>query len=267
MAKGHNRMHFIGSQGSPIGQKHGLWDFIYTTSTAKSPLHNIGDVEVIANRGIFVYSKSSAACLSGQACEYTYTGYISYTAFATSHAAGVREVTVPAATHAALTVDELRNGFCWIFDGSTNNVQFRQILGNAAADANAAFNIQLDGPLKTAVVSGTSAIEVCQNPFAALRTSTSATLGKAGVPAADVSVANVYFWCQVGRIPSYCWVAPNSSVVGENGGMGCFWRHSGSIESADTALAVTTETYATSQYAGNLVTGSYSTVGPLFQLA
>lgn len=266
MAKGHNRMSIVGMQGSPIGQEHGLWDYIYQKSTARDPKYSVGDVHIVANRGIFVYSKSVGACGSGQAAEFTYTGYISITTFTTAAAVGARSITVPAATHAALTLDELRNGFCWIYDGTTNDVQFRQILGNAAADANAAFVMQLDGPLTEAVTTS-SKIEVAQNPYMALRTSTSMVLGKAGVPAVKISGSGYYFWTQVGRVPSYCWVVPTSAVVGENGGMGCFWRHDGSLESADTALAVTTATYDTSQYAGHLITGNYSGVGPLFQLA
>jgi hypothetical protein len=266
MAKGHNRIQILGSAGYVSGQKHGLWDFIYETSTTKSSLYNVGDVVIIPNRGIFIYSKSSAACISGQGCEFVYTGYITYTAFATAHAVGVREVTVPAAAHAALALDELRNGHCWIFDGSTNNVQFRQILGNAAADASAAFAIQLDGPLKEAVVSGTSAIEVCQNPYASLRTGTSDSLAKAGVPAAKVTAANIYFWCQ-GSLPNFCWVAPQGGVNDRD--VGCWWRHDGSLQDTELAIMAGTSLSAgiSSQYAGHRVMGNEDNIGPLFQLA
>jgi len=265
MAKGKNRIWILGQPGGVLSTKAVDWSYIYSASTTKDPLHYVGDVSIVPGRGIFVFSKSSAACISGQGCEFTYTGYVSYTAFVVTAAVGATSITVPAATHAALTLDELRNGFITIFDGSTNSVQFRQIIGNDAADANALFVVYLDGALTEAITTS-SACEVYQNPYMALRTGTSMTLAKAGIPAVKVTAASIYFWCQVGRIPSFTWIAPQSGV-GAKGGMGCFWRHDGSLESADTALAVTTATYDTSQYAGNTITGTAAGVGPLFMLA
>jgi len=265
MAKGKNRIWVLGQPGGIQSTKASDWSFIYTTSTTKDSINNIGDVVIVPGRGIFVYSKSSAACLSGQGCEFTYTGYVSYTAFTTVAAVDATSITIPAATHATLTTDELRNGFVTIYDGSTNNTQFRQIIGNDSAASNAAFVVYLDGPLTEAITTS-SAAEVYQNPYAALRTGTSTTLAKAGIPSVKVTAASTYFWCQVGRIPSFTWIAPQSGV-GAQGGMGCFWRHDGSLESADTALAVTTATYDLSQYAGHTITGTAAGVGPLFSLA
>jgi hypothetical protein len=265
MAKGQNKIQILGSAGYITGQTQGMWDFVYATSTTKDPLYNVGDVAVAPSRGIFVYSKSAAACISGQGCEFTSTGYVAITTFTTASAVYARSVTVPAATHAALALDELRNGFIVIYDGTTNSVQFRQILGNAAAVANAAFVVNLDGPLSEAVTTS-SKCEVFQNPFAALQTGASTALAKAGVPAAKVTAANTYFWCQVGRVPSYCWLAPQSSV-GAAKQQGCFWRHDGSLQDVGTALAVTVADNQTGQYAGNCVEGSASGNGPLFMLA
>jgi hypothetical protein len=45
-----------------------------------------------------------------------------------------------------------------------------------------------------------------------------------------------------------------------------FWRHDGSIESGDTALAVTTAAYDTNQPAGTIITGSAAGNGPLINL-
>lgn len=261
MAMGKNRQQIIGMQGMNLSDKYADWEFIYRTSTAKDPLYNVGDTVRLPDRREFTYAKSSAACISGQGCEFTYTGYISYTAFTVPAAVGAKTLSVPAATHATLTKDELRNGYALIFDGSTNNTQFRGIIGNDASDANAAFNLYLDGSITEAVTTS-SAIEVYQNPYMALRTATSETLAKAGVPAVKVTAASMYFWVQTG---GFTWSAPQSTV-GDNGGIGCFWKHDGSIDSADTALAVTTATYHTSQYAGHTVTGSASGNGPLFFL-
>jgi len=240
------------------------WEYIYQTSTVKDPRFNIGDFVDVPGRGRFVYAKSSAACTTNVGCEFTDTGYISYTAFATSHAVGVSEITIPAATHAALTKDELRGGLVVIFDGAaTSYVQIRQIVGNDAAAADTAFNVRLDGQLTDAIASGTEAVEVYKNPYSALRAATLNSYPKAGVPATYVSAANKYFWVQ---IAGFTWVSPQSGVGDAQGQKGVFWRHDGSLDKADTALATTVPAGSSSQYAGYVVSGSQSGNGPLINL-
>jgi len=265
MARGHNKIQII-CQGL-AGQKHGLWDFIYNVGT-KDSNYAVGDVVVIPSRGIFVYSKSVGACISGQGAEFTYAGYTAYTAFTTAAVVGARSVTVPAATHAALSTDELRNGFITIYDGSTNNVQFRQLLGNDSALANAAFVVYLDGPLVEEVTTS-SCCETYQNPFMALRTGTMNYFAKAGVPASEVSAAGEYFWTQVGRIPSYCWLAPQGGKLGttEGGYAGGLWSDVGNVSDFNTSIGVTVAPGRGSQYAGNPVLGDADNIGPLFMLA
>jgi len=258
-----NRIIGLGATGLAQSEDAASWGFIYDNSTIKDGRRWVGDEVTVPGLGKFVYSKSAAACLPGQACEFTDTGYVAITTFATSHAIGVVDITVPAATHAALTEDELCGGIAVIYDGTTNAVQVRQIIGNDSSILNVAFNIRLGGPLKVAIVSGVSKIEVFQNPYAALQTATSQLLGKAGVPTSKVAAASTYFWVQ---ISGFTWVTPQSAVVGENGGIGCFWRGNGVLEGADTALAVTTATNDTSQYAGHIVAGSHAGNGPLFML-
>jgi hypothetical protein len=248
-------------QQGDVSLAEGNWDYIYTTSLVKDPEWNVGDHVKLSDGREFVYSKSVAACISGQGCEFTYTGYVAITTFTTAAAVGARMVVVPAATHAALTKDYLRGGYVVIYDGTGNDVQFRGIIGNDASILNVAFNLYLDGPLTEAITTA-SKIEVFENPYAALRTGTSQTLAKAGTPAVKVGAASTYFWVQK---KGCTWVAPQSTV-GENGGIGCCWKHDGSIDSIDTALAVTTATNHTSQYAGHAVTGSAAGNGPLFML-
>jgi hypothetical protein len=261
MARGKNRTQLLGMAGTIQSDKYADWDFLYRTSTSKDPLYNVGDTVRLADRREFTYAKSAAACISGQGCEFTYTGYVAITTFTTAAAVGALSITVPAATHAALTADELRNGYVVIYDGTGNDIQFRGIVGNDASILNVAFTLYLDASLTEAVTTS-SKIEVFQNPYMALQTGTSTILAKAGIPAVKVSAANTYFWVQTG---GFCWAAPQSGV-GARGGMGCFWKHDGSLESANTALAVTTATNDTSQYAGHCVTGTAAGNGPLFFL-
>jgi len=257
-----NRITNLGSIGLSQGEDKSPWSFLYKTSLVKDPGHWIGDHVTLPDGREFVYSKSSAACISGQGCEFTYTGYVGYTAFVVAAAVGDTEITIPAATHAALTEDELCGGYVCIFDGTTNNTQFRQIIGNGAADANALFKVYLDGPLAE-VVTTSSTCEVYQNPYAALRTGTMNTYAKAGVPAAKVSAANTYFWCQIRK---FVWCAPQANLGNTGGKIGGFWHDVGNISDGATALGVTIPAAKSCQYAGHVVTGSIAGVGPLFNL-
>ena len=263
MAKGKAKANYLGREGLVTYQSAPSWDFIYEVSATINPNYYVGDHVHLPDGREFVYGKSVGACGAGQGCEFTYTGYVSYTAFAVAGVIGDKSVTVPAATHAVLTEDELRGGYIIIYAAADDQCQFRGIIGNDAAVANALFKVYLDGPLTYAVTASTSAAEVFQNPYMALRKSTEYSYAKAGVPASYVDAASKYFWVQK---TGPCRVAPTTSNVGENGGLGCFWRHNGALEGAEIALAVTVPAADTSQYAGYCLTGSQAGNGPLFML-
>lgn len=264
MAQATTRVDYLGMAGIVQSVSRGAWDFIYTASTVKDPKWNVGDRCVLPDGREFRYAKSIGACISGQGCEFTYTGYVAYTTFATNAAVGDTEITIPAATHAALTEDELVGGYVEVFVGdTTNNCMFRQIVGNASASADALFKVQLDGELDQAIVSGTSAVEVYQNPYAALRTATTSNLSKAGVPAVKVSATATYFWCQVKGL---VWCAPQANLGNTGGKNGGFWHDVGNISDGVTSLTATVPAAKSCQYAGYTVTGSISGNGPLFML-
>jgi hypothetical protein len=211
----------------------------------------------------FKYAKSAAACLSGQGCEFTSTGYTAYTAFGVAAVVGARTVTVPAATHAILGADDLVGGYITIFNGTNNNVQFRCIVGNTAVAANLAFDVTLDEPLDVAVVASTSACETYKNPYDGLQTGASVSLAKAGVPVVPVSAADLYFWVQdEGPV----WVAPQALLTGKQ--RGACWRHDGSLDTASAGIDAANAQAAnvTSQYAGFVIAGSADGNGPLFML-
>ena len=141
------------------------WGFIYSTSLVRDPKWDIGDRVVLPDGREFRYAKSTEALITPMACNFTLDGLVGYTAAVTSAAVDDLSVVVPAATHAALTVDELRGGFITIFKAGV--VQFRGIIGNAVSAENAAITVYLDGPL-TATVTTSSAYEVWANPWSAL---------------------------------------------------------------------------------------------------
>jgi hypothetical protein len=264
-----NRSVQLGEAGLVQGNVRGSWDFIYETSTVKDAKWNCGDKVTTPDGREFRYARSTEALITGLGCNFTYAGYTGYTTFTTTAAVGDRSLTVPAATHAALTEDELAGGYIVIFDNSTSGVEFRQITGNASASANAAFVIYIDGAL-TQEITLSDSCETYQNPYAALET---ANLGlantpKAGLPASYVSAALTYFWVQV---TGPCFVSPQGGKLGAknegNKGLGGgYWSDYGNVSDAETSMGVTVANARGSQYAGYVILGDADNNGPLFML-
>lgn len=266
MAKVTLRTVRLGEAGLVQSVTRGMHDFLYRVSTVKDPKWNVGDeVEIGGGRkAVYAKNKGDNALYAAHGCEFTLTGLVSYTAFATNHAVGDTTITIPAATHAALTEDELVGGFVIIFDGSSDYyTTTRMITGNAVSAANAAITVYLDGELSYAVTSGTSAVEVYRNPYSAIDVASNAAKPKAGVPMAYVPASESYFWILKEGI---CWVAPQSTVGNDHGGVGICWRHDGSIEGTETALGGTVPAADGSQIAGYVVSGSQAGNGPLINL-
>lgn len=259
--KGKTQVEYVGSAGDVMHRVTPDYSYLYETSLVQDPRWFIGDRVVLPDGREFRYAKSSAAINTNLACNFTYTGYTAYTAAGVAGAIGDKTVTVPAATHAALTQDELRGGYIIIGNGGST-VQFRQIVGNDAAAANAAFVVYLDVALTAVITASSTGIETYQNPFAAIGQSVDRTYPKAGVAATVVAAASTYFWVQTA---GFTWLAPQANV-GDAGLAGLFYRHDGSVDDVQTALAVTVEGYSTSQYAGICVEGSASGNGPLIML-
>jgi hypothetical protein len=240
-------------------------DFLTKVSTTIDPLFTPGDVLVLPDGREFRYALSTGAGVMNpnMGCNYTDTGLVSYTATTTSHSLGVVEIEIPAATHAALTKDQLAGGYVVVFDGVGANDITYGITGNDASDANVAFNVQLDMPLANAIVAGTEAVEVYINPWTAIAQANTSILPRCGVPVVQVSAAANYFWLQTKGMK---FVNPQAGIGADNGGIEVYWRHDGSLQKGETALAVTTATNDTNQCAGHVVSGSAAGNGPLVNL-
>ncbi len=260
MAKGKAKVNYLDSEGL-VGQNGAPdWGFIYDTSLVRDPKWNIGDRIVLPDGREYRYSKSSGVCASGQGADFVATGFQSYSTPAEAAAIGDTKVVVTAGTHVALAKDDLRGGYFVSWPAALKD-QFRGIIGNDAADADAEFTIYLDGKLTQALVAASTGLEVYENPYANLITGSSASLAKAGVPATYVGAASTYFWVQSAGMG---WLAPQSDVTGRQ--VGAYYRHDGSLQGTDTALAVTVPVNNSSQYAGHRVIGSAAGNGPLFFL-
>jgi len=239
-------------------------NFLYETSTTRNPQFNIGDRIVLGDGREFRYGKSYNALSATRGCEIYVLGVNNYSLLGATTAVGGTTVTAAAVTHDELAEDELRGGFALIYgsDGDDTDTQFRGIIGNDASASAAAFTIYLDAGLVKEVTTA-NYCEIFQNPFAALRLSTTTVTDfpKAGVPVAEVSAGSMYFWVQV-RGP--IWLPPQSGLIDEQ--IGAMWRHDGSLGDINTTLGVSCIAEAMTQYAGHRLIGSYSGNGPLFNL-
>ena len=256
----------LGDSGLVQSVSRGAHDFLYRVSTVKDPKFNIGDeVEIGGGRtAVYAKNKGDNALYASHGCEFTLTGLLGYKAFATSHAVGDTTITVAADTHDALAEDALAGGFVIIFDGASDYyTTTRMITGNAASAEDAAVTLYLDGALSYAITAGTSVSEVYRNPYSAIDVASNAAKPKAGCPMAYVPASESYFWILKEGI---CWVAPQSTVGNDHGGVGICWRHDGTIEGAETALGGTVPAVDGSQIAGYVVSGSQAGNGPLINL-
>lgn len=240
-------------------------DFLGDVGTTKDELFDVGDTLILPGGREFRYCKSlgTEVMIPNLGCAFTDTGVVSYTATAVSVAKGVSTITIPAATHDALSKDELKGGYVVVFDGSGTNDITYEITGNNASDANLAFELTLDMGLLNAIVAGTEAVEVYANPWGLISQSSSTILPKAGAPVVSVSAAANYFWLQV-KGPKF--INPQSGVGANNGGLGVSWRHDGSMQDTETAIGGTVPAFDTSQPAGHVISGDAAGNGPLVNL-
>ncbi len=268
MSKGNARHTQLGTTGLSQSDSSPNWDFLYRTSTVKDPKHNLGDRVVLPDGREFRYAKSGSACSNGYGVHFTDSGHQGYTALVIGTAVGDRELTVPAGTHDAVTLDELRGGYVIIFQGGADlYTTVRGIIGNAASDANLAYKIQLDASVTYAYVAGTAAVEIYANPYSSLR-SGGTFQAFAGLPAAYVAATLTYFWVQTRGV---CWPVPGPALGVEsgtgNGQFSGYWAANGIVVRGDVALAgITVPSANSDQRAGYAIAGDQENNGPLFCL-
>lgn len=262
MAKGKAKSNYLGREGVVTPQTVPSWEFIYEASLVKNPKYNIGDRVVLPDGRVFRYAKSGSALNVDVGCSFAEDEVETYRTVLTATAVGDTSITIDGNSHAELTKDELRGGYVIVYHtGGGGDTQFRGIIGNDAAAANADFTIYLDGPLDHATIAATTGIEVFYNPYANLTASLHTKQSKAGKPAIQVAAANTYFWVQTW---GPCWLAPQLTSFGDNNDRAGYWRHDGSIEGeiANTSKDVNLNS---TQYAGFLINEGL-TSGPLFML-
>ena len=263
MAQGKWKRVLLGIHGLIGHRKAPDWSFIYEVSGNKAANWEIGDHVVLPDGREFVYGKSSGVCSTAIAVQFDFVGVQTYDTVVNAQVIGDKEITVNGGTHDELTKDQLRGGYVITWPAA-NKDQFRGIIGNDAAAANADFKIYLDGPLTVALTAASTGVEVFQNPYGSLQGSAggvgASIKAKAGVPAAYVSASGKYFWVQKSG-PIF--VAPQADVITNK--LGAYFRHDGSIQ-ADQAFGNLEAGSDTTQYAGHRIMGDKANIGPLFML-
>ena len=260
------KMHLDETLRKPIygGQVPDLGFLNYVSTTAQVGW-SVGDSVLLPDNREFRHAKSTGSnVIKPQlGCNFTETGLVPYTSVVTAKDAGSREMTVPAATHDAVTKDELAGGYVLIFDNTFDADITYGITGNDASDADVAFDIKLDQPLALPLVASTDAVEVYKNPWASIDQGNTVILPRAGASVSYVSAAENYFWVQTKGIKH---ISPQLLVGGDNGGIMCMWRHDGTVDNVEDALAVTVNGNLTCQPAGVVIAGSSAGNGPLINL-
>ncbi len=252
---------FRGENGQSPILSGGAEQLLYEEDLTQN--YDLGALEKLPDGREFRYSKSTGATAlnPNMGCCFSDTGYITYTSFVVAAAQGVKEITVPAATHAALLKDQLRGGYIVIFDGSGVNDVTHEIAGNDAADSGALFKVRLATGLAVTITTA-DACEVYSNPWGAMVYGSS-ILPFAGCPMLQVTAAATYFWCQTKGAK---FVNPQTGVGADNGGLHAYWRHDGSLQKGETALGATVPAFDTNQPAGIVIAGSAAGNGPLISL-
>jgi hypothetical protein len=261
MAKGKARVNYLGRAGLVASADAPDWSFIYEASAVKHPHYNLGDRVVLPDGRVFRYAKAGGDINCDYGCKFYEDEVETYRTVYTSGAVGDKSVTVDGSSHAALTKDELRGGYVIIYHtGGGGYTQFRGIVGNDAAAANADFTIYLDAALDVAITAASTGIEVFYNPWADVRSGNSVgnAYSVAGRPARNAS-SGQYFWVQTwGPI----WIAPSESFsTGYN--RGAYFDSDGSIHPAVAVGSL--DSSDSTQYAGFLMNEGYTT-GPLLML-
>lgn len=252
---------FRGENGQSPILSGGAEQLLYEEDLTQN--YDLGALEKLPDGREFRYSKSTGATAlnPNMGCCFSDTGFMAYTSFVVAAAQGVTEITIPAATHAAVSTDDLRGGYVVIFDGSGVNDVTHEIIGNDASLADVAFKVRLATKLSV-TISTSDACEVYSNPWGAMVYGSS-ILPFAGCPMLQVTAAATYFWCQTKGAK---FVNPQAGVGGDNGGLHAYWRHDGSLQKGETALGATVPGFDTNQPAGIVIAGSAAGNGPLISL-
>lgn len=255
MAKGKARTKLLdhsvglveGASGDPS------WNFLYETSTVRSPEFYPGDRVTLPDGRKFVYAKATNIVTShyqGLKFWAELGDGVGYVTADQGQAVGDSSVHI---TAAGITQDQLRGGYVIIHTHTAYDDQFRGILGNTATDTDGDITIFVDAPFTVAITTAFG-VETYPNPFDSVRSRGAGGPGGdryssvAGMPTVLTTVANQYLWLQTW---GPCWVNPQGilgyTVTVDRRGLS--FDFEGSITGQDVQTATTSKM----QYAGYII--------------
>jgi len=157
-------------------------------------------------------------------------------------------------------VDDYKGGTIVLFKAGVDKPQIRGITGNTARAATGAVDVtfDLDSPL-TLDLAVTDVGEAMQSPWSYLIQDSEISHPVVGV-ATVVGTSGQYIWVQTwGPV----FVSPQALVGVGGAGIGCYWRHDGSID-----VYANIGTYVSTQYAGFVLAEAiaHTQAAPFFML-
>lgn len=167
-----------------------------------------------ADTGGNLYPHQGAGNKNAIALSYTTLSYPDADAATVAAAAGATSIYVVAAS---ISKDEWKGGHVVVGHNSTATVQNRGIIGNDASATIAAVanvvKIDLDFPIQTALVAGTSGIEVSKSIYSNIKRPDTWHFTVIVVPCIYIATnAAQYFW---GQTWGLCWMTPQATGFGD----------------------------------------------------
>jgi hypothetical protein len=227
----------------------------------------IGDVIRIGKK-TFVLAKTGGAITSiGLAVKNGLAQGVANCSVQAAAAAGATSVNLStvatdgSAGTGLIATDEFKGGEIVLFTAGSDIPQRRGITGNTSRTASGTKTVTfyLDSPLTTALGTGDSG-EAMQSPWSYVVQDTQIGHPVVGVPTVIAAAADYYLWLQTWGLT---FVSPQANVGVAGAGIGCYWRHDGSI---DTYANI--GTYVSTQYAGFVVAeaAAHTQGAPFFML-
>lgn len=167
---------------------------LYQASTTQR--EELGVLRVEADGRKFRYAKAGGALAAGKACigALQVANHINR-AVAAAFAIGVKEVSVPVGA-TAVTADQYAGGYLDVNDATGEGYRYK-IVGNTACDASGTTVVQLDEPIRVALVASTSEVSLIPNSYGSVTHSATEENFPAGVAVCAVASGS-YCWLQTG---------------------------------------------------------------------
>jgi len=252
--------------GEDIIRKGSGFPYAAASTTCPSGFE-VGDTIRIGKK-TFVLAKTGGAVTSiGLAVKNGLPQGVANSAIAAAAAAGATSVVVTtsatsgAAGTGLMATNEFKGGEIVLFTTGSDIPQRRGITGNTSRVATGSVSVTfyLDSPLTTALTTSDYA-ECNHSPWAYVVQDTNIAHPVVGVPCVSAAAANYYLWVQTWGLT---FVSPQSSVGAGGAGIGCYWRHDGSLD-----VYANIGTYVSTQYAGFVIseTSTSTQAAPFFML-